>query len=80
MTNEKDKIVLKWYHVRRVKLTREYVGGLLAGFGGGMVLTSALVYCDSLHGFWAPIRVLGLAMLAIGASLALHAQDRYVEH
>jgi hypothetical protein len=80
VTDDKDKIVLKWYHLRRVKLTREYIGGVLAGFGGGMVLTSTLVHCDSIRGYWALIQVFGLAMLAVGASLALYAQDRYIEH
>jgi hypothetical protein len=80
MTDDKDKIVLRWYHLRRLKLTREYVGGLLAGLGGGIELTSALVYCDSIHGYWALIRILGLAVLAVGVSVAFDAQDRYIEH
>jgi hypothetical protein len=79
MPNEQDKIVLKWYHLRRVKLTREYLGGVLAGFGGGTAVMSGLVYCDSVRDYWILIRILGFSLLSIGAFMALYAQDRYIE-
>ena len=33
MGTEGDKIRLRWYHVRRVKCTGEYLGGGIGGFG-----------------------------------------------
>jgi hypothetical protein len=77
MPSEKGKIKLKWYTLRRVKLTREYAGGLLAGFGGGAAIMSLLVNCDSLRDSWTLIRILGFFLLSLGSFMALYAQDRY---
>ncbi|MFZ1934755.1 MAG: hypothetical protein WCB27_12635 [Thermoguttaceae bacterium] len=77
MPSEKEKIELKWYHLRRVRLTREYVGGVLAGFGGGIATTAFLIQYEFLHSYWVLIKIGGLFLVSIGAFMALYAQDRY---
>ena len=74
-TEPKEKIVLRWYHLRRVRFTGEYVGGLIAGFGGGLVVIGPATQCLG----WPLVGFLGLAMIWIGASIALRAQDRHCE-
>jgi hypothetical protein len=77
MPSEKEKIELKWYHLRRVRLTREYVGGVLVGFGGGIATTASLIQYEFLHSYWVLISIGGLFLVSIGAFMALYAQDRY---
>jgi hypothetical protein len=77
MIDEKNKIELKWYTIRRVRLTREYVGGILAGFGGGVVTVASLTTVDSIRDYWVLIRLLGFMVLSVGAYMAFYAQDRY---
>ena len=38
MAEQKKKVVLRWYTMRRVLMTGEYVGGLIAGFGFGVAV------------------------------------------
>jgi hypothetical protein len=80
MPDRDDKIVLKWYHVRRVRLTREYSGGILAGFGCGVAIAASLVHIDAIREYWGLIGIFGLAVSTIGAYMALYAQDRYTQH
>jgi hypothetical protein len=76
MADKQEKIVLKWYHLRRVKLTREYLGGTFAGFGGGLMMASALAHYE---GALVLSQLVGLCLLSLGAGMAMYAQDRYVD-
>jgi hypothetical protein len=80
MTTEKAKIPLKWYHVRRVRLTTEYVGGIVAGFGLGLATTAYLMSHDAVREYWVLMQLGGLALIAIGGFVALYAQNRYSQH
>lgn len=71
MASEQEKKPLKWYTLRRVKLTGEYLGGLIAGFGGGVGLMS-MIFGQQFILFW-----VGMLLVYIGAGLAFHTQDRY---
>ena len=77
MASEDEKILLKWYHVRRVRLTREYLGGLVAGLGLGIVIMAALAECDFLRDYPVSIQFLGFVLIPVGVSVAIFAQDRY---
>ncbi len=61
-----------------VKLTREYMGGTLAGLGLGVVTGAYLSSPIGLGlGGWHPAIVIpGFAMLALGATLARSTQRR----
>lgn len=69
LDDKQDESELKWYHIRCqwVKLTADYVGGLLAGFGLGIGLMAAIVRLPL-------ISVLGGAITLIGVSIAYNAQ------
>jgi F0F1-type ATP synthase assembly protein I len=74
MAARQDKIRLRWYHLRRIQLTGEYVGGVLAGFGLGIWIMAAVFksFAD-----WPLIMLLGLLLVPIGQSIVMRAQDRY---
>ncbi len=73
-TSKQRQIRLRWYHLRCIKLTGEYGGGILAGFGLG-ISTMAVAF-KSFDG-WSLIMLLGMALIPIGGSIAMRAQDRY---
>jgi predicted signal transduction protein with EAL and GGDEF domain len=68
------KIKLRWYHIRRVKVTGEYLGGVLAGFGCGIALMAVLT--TPFTG-WSFVLLFGGVLSSIGSYIALHAQSRY---
>ena len=71
MANETNKTELRWYHIRRTRLTREYAGGILAGFGLGCIVTMYLFHKNILpFELW----ILGFILIAIGSTMALSAQ------
>jgi F0F1-type ATP synthase assembly protein I len=74
MAAREDKIRLRWYHLRRIKLTGDYVGGVLAGFGLGIWIMA--VAFKSFAG-WSLIMLLGMLLLPIGQSIVMRTQDRY---
>ena len=61
--------------MQTLKLTREYVGGLIAGFGFGVMLISALFHLgrvsDPFYTF-----IVGMFVCPIGTWIAYHAQQR----
>lgn len=77
MASEDEKIVLKWYHIRRVRWTGEYLGGLVAGLGLGIVIMAALARCDFLRDYPFSVQLLGLVLMPVGVCVAMYAQDRY---
>jgi F0F1-type ATP synthase assembly protein I len=77
MHTEEEKRPLKWYHLRRVRLTREYLAGVIAGFGIGVSLM-AVVFTPFV-GYYL-LYLVGLGIVGIGSGLALQAQGRYTEH
>lgn len=77
MANEREKIELKWYTLRPMRLTGEYVDGLVAGFGGGILVSVALMYSEIIRDYWGLIRLLGLVPMCIGVSGEFRLQDRY---
>jgi hypothetical protein len=74
MNTQPKKIELKWYHIRRVVMTGEYCGGLIAGFGGGILIMVSVLRPSG----WSLLEVIGLGLIPLGASIAMHAQGRYV--
>ena len=75
MATEEHEIRLKWYHVRCVRLTREYLAGLIAGFGFGVSLM-AMVFTPFVG--WSLLFLAGLGLIPIGAGMALQAQGWYI--
>jgi hypothetical protein len=71
-----NKIPLKWYSIRRIKLTGEYIGGILGGFGLGIWI---MAWTSRSSDYWSLISFLGMALAAIGTAIAMHTQDRYAE-
>ncbi len=79
MTFESHQSDLRWYHFSRVKLTREYVGGLLGGFGLGCIVMVYLVNKQIVGADLAlPVEVLmpGFLLIAIGSTIGFNAQRR----
>jgi hypothetical protein len=74
MDTKPDKIKLKWYHIRRLKLTGEYCGGLLAGFGMGIVTMASII-----GSHFVTLVIPGFLLISIGGFMALHAQGRYIQ-
>lgn len=61
---------------KRMKLTGEYLGGLIAGFGFGISLMYELCKPDNWLSLMFPV---GLFLMFIGTNLAYYAQGKY-EH
>jgi hypothetical protein len=76
MANDDDKIVLKWYTIRRIRLTGEYVSGIIAGFGGGVAVTASLARLGFVRSYASLIEIVGLCVVSIGAFAAMRVQDR----
>ncbi|MGD0516291.1 MAG: hypothetical protein ABSA26_02040 [Thermoguttaceae bacterium] len=74
MDSDSDKTKLKWYQMRRsrIRLTGEYCGGLIAGFGVGIMLMPLVT---SSH-FIRLVFILGIALAITGDFIAMHAQRR----
>lgn len=65
---------LKWYHIRRVKLTPQYLGGVLAGIGVGVLLSQWAAYRGFYEvGIW---RLAAFFLITVGGFLALRDQER----
>lgn len=58
---------LRWYDVRRVRLTREYCAGIIAGLGLGIMVMG---YVDSFSACpgWTLKFILGMALIPVGSS------------
>ena len=78
MATKTRQIRLKWYTLRRVRVTGEYGGGILAGFGMGIALSAYLAIFDVARTYLSVMWLPGLGLIAIGGFVALHAQGRYV--
>jgi hypothetical protein len=76
MDNETTSMNMKWYDIRRLRMTREYVGGIIAGFGLGLVILSYLMNSKLIPPYWNIIMVLGFNFMWIGVCMARVAQDR----
>lgn len=63
----------KWYHIQTmwVKLTAEYVGGIIAGFGIGLGIRDAFIG-------WSIIQPISLILVMLGVGTAYHAQRERV--
>jgi hypothetical protein len=79
MTTKNDKTVLKWYTLRSVRMTSEYGGGLIAGFGLGVVVLAWVMSLHLIPPYWHTISIPGFAFMAMGSLIAHHAQGRYVD-
>ncbi len=79
MASDSRQQRVRWYHMRATKLTVEYFGGLLAGFGLGCLLTAYLCYKEIVHA-GPSIRLalffLGSLLIAVGSTIAYHGQSR----
>ncbi len=64
----------KWYHLRRVRLTREYCAGTIAGFGLGIVMMAWATGLNIIHPGWTWVVIPGFALISIGSYVALHVQ------
>jgi hypothetical protein len=73
MPASRQKIPLKWYTIRRIRLTGEYTGGVMAGFGLGIALIASFrpFPGSSL------VMVFGFLLSPIGVAIVMRAQDRY---
>jgi hypothetical protein len=78
MPSEKEKIDLKWYHLRCHGVTGEYYGGIIAGFGMGIAVLACLMSEYAMPPYWHICIVAGLAFMAIGSGIARHAQRQRV--
>ncbi len=78
MTADANEAEVKWYHLRRLKLTGEYFGGIIAGFGMGIAVLACLMNDFAMPPYWHLYIVAGLAFMAIGSGIARHAQRRRV--
>lgn len=67
---------LKWYQVRKTRFTGEYLGGLLAGFGAGILIVwSGNV--GLLKTGWTTFAILGgPALIGLGSFFAWQAQTQ----
>jgi hypothetical protein len=79
MKANNDKVALRWY-MRCVRLTPEYFGGLLAGLGVGIMAMTSLIRFDIIRDHRFLIGFLGIVAVAVGASIALYAQNRHDNH
>ena len=60
-----------------VKFTQEYVGGIIAGIGGGLVLTHSLVRLRVIgHDFNPLVVIAAFSLIAIGGLLAKSGQRK----
>jgi len=78
MNTEDQRKTLRWYHLRRYGLTVEYYGGIIAGFGLGIIVGSTLLIkiIEYKH---IGIIVPGLMLMAIGSSMARYTQKRHAK-
>ena len=76
--SDKKKIRLRWYHIRRILMTGEYIGGIIAGFGLGVMLTAYALIYEIIPHYPGTITCFGTIVAAVGSTIALHAQNRYV--
>jgi hypothetical protein len=74
-TEINNKTKFKWYHFRRLRITREYCAGTIAGFGLGIVIVTWAA--DLLIHGWTLIFILGLALISIGSSIQYHTREPY---
>jgi hypothetical protein len=79
MDAKPDRTALKWYSLRPTGLTPEYVSGILAGLGLGVVLLSGALQYEWLPPYWNTIRILGFLLIVIGSSMARHFQRTCAE-
>jgi predicted lipid-binding transport protein (Tim44 family) len=76
MSNESDKKNLKWYNIRRVRLTGEYCGGLTTGIGAGIMIVP-MVTGDHFNNL---VFLSGITLALIGDFVAMHAQKRHLQN
>ena len=74
MNTETKKAELKWYHIRRLGLTREYCAGTIAGFGFGIMILAFAVDHNVIPTCWNMIMVIGAILLSVGLSMEKHIQ------
>jgi F0F1-type ATP synthase assembly protein I len=63
----------KWWQIRTVKLTRQYVAGIVVGIGAGLSIASILPDQPS---YWVWGRALAFILIAIGATTAYSDQQK----
>ena len=61
---------LKWYHPRRLGLTREYCGGIVAGFGIGIATIALAADHQDIRPGWTLVVIAGLVFMSIGSYMA----------
>ena len=74
MNTETNGTKLKWYHMRRLRLTGEYVSGTIAGFGLGVMILAYVMSLNLIPPYWSMIMLFGMILIAIGASIERHIQ------
>ncbi len=81
MASDSQRQKVRWYHMRTTKLTGEYCGGLLAGFGLGCLLTAYLCHKEIVHAEPSipfSFLILGSALIAGGSTIAYRWQSHNV--
>ena len=63
---------------RFTRLTQEYVGGILAGLGLGILLTGYILFRRDIFVELKELFIVGFFLTAIGGSVARHAQAKRV--
>lgn len=77
MNEPSDSATLKWYHMRRTRLTPEYFGGLLAGTGLGAILTTSVLrkVDNDPEIYFSEVMLIAFPLIGIGAWMAQKAQS-----
>ncbi len=72
MDTKPEKIKMKWYHFPRFHITREYLAGIIAGFGLGIII---MVWATDFE-IKRLIFILGLALMSTGSLIERHIHNR----
>lgn len=73
---KQDDSELKWYHIRHVRFTREYLAGILSGFGLGIVFMAFVTSISFVEHGYMPLGFFGFFLYLIGIYVHRDQQER----
>lgn len=80
MSVETSSAKPKWYRLRRLGLTGEYISGIIAGCGLGVMTLAYVMSVNLIPPYWNTIMLFGMVLIPIGVSIECHIQRQRAIH